>query len=123
MSRVVGSWVLSDRYRGHRDGDAKTVDHLQRLGEAKSLVTGRFHQVCMALALGTPFLAVRSNTAKIEALCRDAGLDPTHRMVEPEEIPIVQSVPPFSAQEQKCLDDWRSGLHPQWTRLRDWILS
>ena len=123
VSQVVGSWVLSDRYRGHRDGDAKTFDHLQKLGEAEGLVTGRFHQVCMALALGTPFLAVRSNTAKIEALCRDAGLDPTHRMVEPEEIPIVQSVPPFSAQEQKCLDDWRSGLHPQWTRLRDWILS
>ncbi len=123
ISRLVGSWVLSDRYRGHRDGDAKTVDHLRKLGEAEGLVTGRFHQVCMALALGTPFLAVGSNTVKIEAICRDAGLDPTHRMVDPEEISNVPGVPAFSENEKEFLDDWRSGLQPQWTQLRDWILK
>lgn len=122
-SRLVGSWILSDRYRGHRDGDAKTVDHLQKLGKAEGVVTGRFHQVCMALALGTPFLAVGSNTAKIEALCGDVGLDPTRRMVDPEEIANVHSVPPLSDQEQRCLDDWRRGLPSQWDRLRDWIVS
>jgi hypothetical protein len=50
-------------------------------------------------------------------------LDPTRRMVDPEEIANVHSVPPLSDQEQRCLDDWRRGLPSQWDRLRDWIVS
>lgn len=123
VSRLVGAWVLSNRYRGHRDGDPKTLDHLRKLGEAEGLLTGRFHQVCMALALGTPFLAVGSNTAKIEAICIDAGLDPAHRVLGSEQITCVQGIPCFSEHEQRCLDDWRSGLPSQWGRLCDWVLT
>ena len=40
------------------------------------LVTGRFHAVCMAILTKTPFVAVTSNSWKIEALLADIGLDP-----------------------------------------------
>lgn len=43
--------------------------------ETKSLsVTGRFHAVCLAVATRTPFVAVKSNSWKIEALLDDIGL-------------------------------------------------
>lgn len=37
-------------------------------------VTGRFHAACLAVLTRTPFIAVRSNSWKIEALLNDVGL-------------------------------------------------
>ena len=39
----------------------------------KFVITGRFHGVCFCLKVGVPFLALRSNTYKIEGLLEDAG--------------------------------------------------
>lgn len=39
------------------------------------IVSGRFHGVCMALVLEVPFIGLRSNTSKVEALMADIGLD------------------------------------------------
>jgi polysaccharide pyruvyl transferase WcaK-like protein len=39
----------------------------------KFVITGRFHGVCFCLKVGVPFLAVRSNTYKVEGLLEDAG--------------------------------------------------
>jgi polysaccharide pyruvyl transferase WcaK-like protein len=39
----------------------------------KLVISGRFHGVCLCLKVGVPFLAVRSNTYKIEGLLEDAG--------------------------------------------------
>lgn len=52
------------------------ADYLARLGQAQMHLTGRFHAVCLSLVTGTPFLAVTSNSWKIEALLSDAGLGP-----------------------------------------------
>jgi polysaccharide pyruvyl transferase WcaK-like protein len=41
---------------------------------AQLVVTGRFHGVCLAILAGKPFLAVSSNTHKIEGLLKDADL-------------------------------------------------
>lgn len=47
----------------------------------KSLsVTGRFHAVCLAIATRTPFVAVKSNSWKIEALIDDIGLSKDRRV-------------------------------------------
>lgn len=51
--------------------------YLAQLSEHSLLVSGRFHAVCLALLSGTPFLAVSSNSWKIETLIKDIGLDPT----------------------------------------------
>ncbi|PLX82075.1 MAG: hypothetical protein C0616_03145 [Desulfuromonas sp.] len=49
-------------------------DFLQALARCELFVTGRFHGICLAMLLRTPFLAVASNTFKVEALLAEAGL-------------------------------------------------
>lgn len=44
------------------------------LANAAFVVAGRFHAVCFCFLLEIPFLALPSNTRKIEGLCADAGL-------------------------------------------------
>ena len=48
---------------------------LTELSKHDLIVTGRFHAVCLAVLSGTPFIAVSSNSWKIEALIKDIGLD------------------------------------------------
>jgi hypothetical protein len=55
----------------------------ERIAGLRLLVTGRFHALILAFATGTPVLAVGSNSHKIEATLRDAGLEP-FRMTAPE---------------------------------------
>ncbi|SMX22477.1 polysaccharide pyruvyl transferase family protein [Boseongicola aestuarii] len=52
------------------------IDYLNELCQRELLVTGRFHAVCMAILAGTPFVAIKSNSWKIEALLADIGLNP-----------------------------------------------
>ncbi len=44
------------------------------IGNASTILTGRFHGVCLALIAGRPFVALSSNTHKIEAMATDMGL-------------------------------------------------
>lgn len=52
------------------------IEYMMALSQRELLVTGRFHAVCMAILTKTPFVAVTSNSWKIEALLADIGLDP-----------------------------------------------
>lgn len=61
--------------------DSDVARYLRRMRGTKAVLTGRFHAACFALLTGTPLVAVKSNTTKIEALLRDAGLAP-HRMLD-----------------------------------------
>jgi polysaccharide pyruvyl transferase WcaK-like protein len=49
---------------------------LKEIAQLTLLVTGRFHAAIFALATLTPLLAVESNTPKISATLKDAGVDP-----------------------------------------------
>lgn len=49
--------------------------YLEELLSHELLITGRFHGVCLAILTQTPFLAVSSNSWKIETLLSDIGLD------------------------------------------------
>ena len=55
------------------------------ISTAKLYITGRFHGVCYALITGTPFLAIQSNSWKIETLIEDCGLS-KNRLVRIDEI-------------------------------------
>ena len=67
------------------DGAADLEGFAARVGGLQLLVTGRFHALILAFATGTPVLALGSNTHKIEATLRDAGLE-DFRMSAPEQI-------------------------------------
>jgi len=84
-ARVIGKraskrWGLD----WHRSGKLRSplfeaaplepIDNLFRRISSKSLITGRFHMVCMAMLARTPFIAVPGNTHKIEGMLADANL-------------------------------------------------
>lgn len=60
-------------------------DWLPYVKQYELLVTGRFHAVSLSLLTGTPFLAVDSNTPKINNLLLDV-FGNTHRIVEIHEM-------------------------------------
>ncbi len=69
-------------------------------------VTGRFHALCFALLTGTPFVAVTSNSWKMDAIINDAGLKRERliapRMLNPEI--ILDNDWSYSAEERKAID-------------------
>ncbi len=80
--RRFGDWHADQKNRGFlaRHANTRFVSndeaYLTQLSQCTMLVTGRFHAACLAVLSGTPFLAVSSNSWKIEALIKDIGLDP-----------------------------------------------
>ena len=98
------------------------IDHLQ----GKSLlITGRFHAVCLAILTKTPFIAISSNSWKIEALVADIGLDP--KRVQPLsnlcEVFLSQNQWQYSKQELSNIEDALGSWRSQGTALFDQIRS
>jgi hypothetical protein len=79
--------LLRARLRQFQAQVASPDDYLERLASLRMLVSGRFHTCTLALLAKTPFVAVSSNSRKIECLVRDAGLDPCRVVAEPGDIP------------------------------------
>ncbi|WP_372841220.1 polysaccharide pyruvyl transferase family protein [Phaeovulum sp.] len=63
-------------------------DYLRQLATARMHITGRFHGICLSMVSRTPFLAVGSNSKKIEALLQDAGLS-QDRLLTPEALATI----------------------------------
>ncbi len=80
----------------------RPVDDFMALLESSELViTGRFHVVCLCLVTGTPFLAVASNSHKVEGMLEDAGL--SHRLVSPQKLGNMLDKPPVWSEEDSRL--------------------
>lgn len=76
-------------------GDLEMVslnDFMASLEGAELVITGRFHGVCLCILTGTPFLAITSNSHKVEGMLEDAGL--SHRIVRPVDLRAVMAHPP-----------------------------
>lgn len=119
-ARALGPFarfLVSPRYHAHAVGVASTRDYLSRLAASGGVITGRFHTVCFALALRVPFLAVGSNTPKIEAILSDAGLDPARRVIAPSKLDSLSQVPPFDADELATLDAFADRAEAEASRL------
>lgn len=85
--------------RGHLEM-VPLAGFMSALESAELVVTGRFHGVCLCLLTGTPFLAMTSNSHKVEGMLEDAGL--THRIVRPADVRGVLAHPPeWSEQDAK----------------------
>ena len=67
--------LIGLRYRHWRQPKIDANGFISRLANLELLVSGRFHACTLALAAGTPLVALPSNTDKISALFGDVGLD------------------------------------------------
>ncbi len=95
--------LVSPRYHAHLVGAPDLAAYGSGLLASRGVVTGRFHTACLCVGLGVPFVAIASNTPKIEALVRNAGLDPDLRLIPPEALATLDGVPPFTAAELAAL--------------------
>jgi hypothetical protein len=66
--------MLCLRLRQYRHQAPTAEEFLRRLARLELLVSGRFHACTLALAAHTPFIAIASNSHKIQSLVGDAGL-------------------------------------------------
>ncbi len=60
-------------------------EFLRLLARSGLHVTGRFHGACLAVLTATPFVAINSNSWKIEALIDDLGLS-RRRLISSQEV-------------------------------------
>ena len=126
LARLLGPLarvILSPRYHAHLAGAPDLDAYCLALTRSAGVVTGRFHTVCLCLGLGVPFVAVASNTPKIESLLADAGLDASIRMVRTSGLLDIQCVPPYSDGERAALGEFSgfaAAAHQRlFTRLRE----
>ena len=115
LAAVAAGWMTET---------TQTEYFVQRLSRCRLLVTGRFHAVMLALATKTPVLAVGSNTHKIEATLRDAGLDP-FRMVKPDDLTPcrIEKAAQWTPEEAPALDAFVASGRRQICHLFDRIGS
>jgi len=52
-----------------------TDSYLNQIASSELIITGRFHALCFAIKTKTPFIALKSNSQKMEALLIDLGFD------------------------------------------------
>lgn len=79
--------------------------YMEQLAQAYLHVTGRFHSVCFSMLAQTPFLAVESNSWKIEMVLKDVGLSPNRvvSMGDVSEMLADDHKSPFSPDEMHNL--------------------
>jgi hypothetical protein len=104
----LGRALVSERYRAHLNGLPDIPSYAAALSAHAGIVTGRFHTVCFCIGMGIPFLAIGSNIPKIQDLIRDAGLDLERRILSPDTLADVQSVPAFTPEERSALPSFWS---------------
>ncbi|ANG61221.1 hypothetical protein A8C75_01265 [Marinobacterium aestuarii] len=60
--------------------------YIDYLAGHEAVVCYRFHALCFCLQAGIPFIAIRSNSWKVEALLEEIGLSLQERMLSHEEV-------------------------------------
>lgn len=87
-----------------RSETSNVTEFMRRLASCRLLITGRFHAFILALATETPVLVAASNTHKIAATLRDAGLS-QNRIIEPGSVTpaIIDAAGQWSPEEQAAL--------------------
>lgn len=99
--------------------------YVRSLRQSRLHVDGRFHAICFALMTQTPFLALRSNTWKIEALMEEFGLG-KHRLVRSQDLEELlrhDSHLSFSAEEAALIADGLASSKQRAARMFDHVAS
>ncbi len=85
-----------------------TSEFLKTISAAEGVVTGRFHMVTLCMVTGTPFMALGSNTHKIEGLLEQAGLSDRLCGGYAEGVSRLPLLP-YSETERARMEDYLAG--------------
>ncbi|WP_117235663.1 polysaccharide pyruvyl transferase family protein [Vibrio maerlii] len=77
-------------------------EYHMEVARAEGIITGRYHAICYAINSYTPFLAIGSNSHKIEGLMEDIGLD--DRSLQAEQLTSFTPIFSFSEIEIEKID-------------------
>jgi polysaccharide pyruvyl transferase WcaK-like protein len=72
-------------------------NYIQQIANLKFLVVARYHSLCFALKTSTPFVAIKSNSHKIEGMLEDIGIG-NNRIVDEKKIENIE-VKEFTQEE------------------------
>lgn len=101
-------------------------EFLSNLNSCNLLISARFHAICLALHFSTPFIALKSNTFKIEALLNDIGLNKS-RIVSMEDLNKIKSlkinVNSFSPLELENIENYIVNANKSINKMFDEIIK
>ena len=119
LTRLTGDRLpLRQSYRDLAFAEENTDLYVQKLGSLRGLVSGRFHSVCFAIQTATPFLAIASNSHKIEALLEETELPLDQFMITPEE--LVEITDPGELEARLPSDvRWQNAMRAYASRSAD----
>lgn len=99
---------------------------LRDVAGSEWVLTGRFHAVTICIATHTPFLAIGSNTRKIEALLLDV-FGNTDRMLPAvpaaDDLPTRRAAIPFTQQERDAIEAYLTQGAARTRAMFDQLLS
>lgn len=82
---------------------------LKNIKNSKFLISSRFHAICLSLHFQVPFVAISSNTFKMESLLNDIGLD-KRRIIDIKELNDIERLKNkyslFSSDEEKNINNY-----------------
>lgn len=118
---------LNLKYKYKRFSLIKDEDKfLNELFNCKLLISARFHAICLSLHYNTPFIALNSNTFKIEALLKDMGLN-KERIVSIDDLNnnifLMEKYKTLSSIEKKNVEDYIAEANIKIEKMFDEIKS
>ena len=90
-------------------------DFYEGLHGYEGYITGRFHGVCLSIKSMTPFVAVSSNTGKIERLLKSVGLE--GRVLNKVDQTAFKKIKPYTDEEKNKIRTFIRESNDQWRRF------
>jgi polysaccharide pyruvyl transferase WcaK-like protein len=78
-------------------------NYIQKIANLNFLIVGRYHSLCFALKTLTPFVALKSNSHKIEGMLEDIGMG-QNRIIEENDIVKIKMKSFSDSEQTKILD-------------------
>lgn len=89
-----------------------------QISNAKMIISGRFHLICIVIINETPFIALPSNTHKTIGLPEDIGLSDSYFQTLPS-VTIIQDLASLSRYEIDLIRKYKLSSHNKITKMFD----
>lgn len=123
----IVKWRLKSKLT-HPSGSIDSTDQfLNKLLVTESVITGRFHTVCLSLLCSTPVYSIASNTPKIQSLLEDFGLSPSSTEQELPKLRVMQQQwaehTEKSEATQKRVQEAASKIHSMFESIHSLVIK